>query len=273
MLTVRGSLQDIPKLYIPIKKEDLPKKVFQKIRHGFEQAKETRRLAEPRPEDVQVVGWAKPGTPLFAGLDFKKAVARTPAIVEKVAISISPNYFRPLYVPVRQYIEILIQQGIIDKQLGSFYLRGYEFARFSQEPLNQDQYMEIMKHLAAILQNMGYNIKNNSSISDRKMSHQTTTTSDSASSDHRDTRKSSYRRRLSSHESIDSISVTQSTNTWLSRSTHSTRSRKQSINHDNRESADDLEEDEDDYSSYNENEVRNEIYEFLMKDRTSQHQI
>lgn len=24
MLTVRGSLQDIPKLYIPIKKEDLP---------------------------------------------------------------------------------------------------------------------------------------------------------------------------------------------------------------------------------------------------------
>ncbi|EPB84704.1 hypothetical protein HMPREF1544_08503 [Mucor circinelloides 1006PhL] len=277
MLTVRGSLQDIPKLYIPIKKEDLPKKVFHKIRYEFEQAKQTRKLAEPRSEDIQAVGWAKPGTPLFEGLDFKQAIARTPAIVEKIALSINPDFFRPLYVPVRQYIEFLMQQGLIDKQLGSFYLRGYEIARFSQEPLSQDQYMEIMKHLAAILQNMGYNIKNNSNVAARKSSHQTNNTNDSVSSDHKAARKSSSRRRLSSHKSIDSISVTQSIHTWTSRSTHTTNSKKHAILHGNnnsRESADELEdEDEDDYSAYDEDEVRNDIYELLMKDRASQHQI
>ncbi|KAI8051047.1 uncharacterized protein B0P05DRAFT_480216 [Gilbertella persicaria] len=95
-------------------------------------------------------------TPLFEGLDFKQAVARTPAIVG----NINPEYFRPLYVPVRQYIEFLIQQNLIDKQLGTVYLEGYELARFSHAPFSQEQYMDIMKHLAAILQNMGYNIKN-----------------------------------------------------------------------------------------------------------------
>lgn len=58
-------------------------KVYNKIRDEFQQTKETRKLAEPRPEDIQTVGWAKPGTPLFEGLDFKQAVARTPAIVGK----------------------------------------------------------------------------------------------------------------------------------------------------------------------------------------------
>lgn len=35
--------------------------MFLKIREGFEQAKQTLKLAEPRPEDIQAVGWAKPG--------------------------------------------------------------------------------------------------------------------------------------------------------------------------------------------------------------------
>lgn len=77
-------------------------------------------------------------------------------------MSISGEYARPLYVPVRQYMEFLMQQGLIDKQLGSFYLEGYETARFSNEPLSQDQYMDIMKHLAAILKHMGYNLKSSS---------------------------------------------------------------------------------------------------------------
>lgn len=167
-----------------------------------------------------------------------------------------------------------MQQGLIDKQLGSFYLRGYEIARFSQEPLSQDQYMEVMKHLAAILQNMGYNIKNNSNVAARKSSHQTNNTNDSVSSDHKAARKSSYRRRLSSHKSIDSISVTPSMHTWTSRSTHTTNSKKHAMVHNNNTSADELDdEDEDDYSAYDEDEVRNDIYELLMKDRASQHQI
>lgn len=71
--------------------------------------------------------------------------------------------------------------------------------------------MDIMKHLAAILQSMGYNIKNNSESSDK-----------------------SYR----------SSSV---------------------INHPPTDNDED-----DDFSAYDEDEVRNDIYELLMKDRSSQ---
>ncbi|OBZ90440.1 Defect at low temperature protein 1 [Choanephora cucurbitarum] len=225
LLTVRASLQDIPKLYIPIQQQDLPKKVFERINHGLEQTKQIKKLSEPRPEDIQAIGWAKPGTHLFEGLDFKQAVARTPAIVEQVAKSVSSEYFRPLYVPVRQYIEFLMQQNLIDKQLGTVYLEGYELARFSQAPLSQEQYMDIMKHLAAILQNMGYNIKSSTT----QPMHQETDNEEEEEDDH------------------------QSAITWRSRSTASKRPESEP------------------YSIYDEDEVRNDIYELLMKDRASSH--
>lgn len=94
--------------------------------------------------------------------------------------------------------------------MGSVYLEGYELARFGKNPLTQLEYMDIMKHLAAILQSMGYNIKNNSESSDK-----------------------SYR----------SSSV---------------------INHPPTDNDED-----DDFSAYDEDEVRNDIYELLMKDRSS----
>lgn len=210
--------------------------------------------------------------------------------IEKVAISINADYIRPLYVPVRQYMEFLMQQGLIDKQLGSFYLEGYETARFSHEPLNQDQYMDIMKHLAAILQHMGYNLKNGNNNNNKN--HQACTGSESIislghksnNSDHSVRIKPSssrkLKRRLSSHpQEDDNIS----THTWNSRSTHN--SRKNTINnispridpmHTNSRDhpVTTIENDEDDYSAYDEDEVRNDIYELLMKDRaSSQHQI
>ncbi|KAI9483404.1 MAG: hypothetical protein EXX96DRAFT_141171 [Benjaminiella poitrasii] len=275
MLTVRGSLQDIPKLYIPIKKEDLPKKVFMRIQHEFDRAKQAKKLAAPRPEDIQSVGWAKPGTPLFEGLDFKQAVARTPAIVEKFARNINPDYFRPLHVPVRPYIELLMDEGLIDKELGSFYLEGYEIARFSQKPLTQEQFMNIMKHLAAIVKNMGYNIKNSiiaNDASERKASQQTTTSIGSTESYHHKARKGSNRLSNYSQSSSnssgysDKISIAQSRTTWSSRSTYSSTSRRRRT-HTMTTTSD--EDEIDNYSAYDEDEVRNDIYELLMKDRTS----
>jgi hypothetical protein len=167
-------------------------------------------------------------------------------------------------VPVRQYIEFLIHQGLIDKQLGTVYLQGYELARFSQDPMSQDQYMDIMKHLAAILQNMGYNINNHSSNSNhsnqRKSSHQTSTTNESniSTQDYHKPRKAAHpRHRLSnSYKSLLLEDDTQSMNTWISRTTSNSSNNQ-----------------EDDYSAYDEDEVRNDIYELLMKDRASQHQI
>ena len=128
-------------------------------------------------------------------------------------------------MPVRQYIEFLMQQNLIDKQLGTVYLEGYELARFSQAPLSQEQYMDIMKHLAAILQNMGYNIKSSTT----QPMHQETDNEEEEEDDH------------------------QSAITWRSRSTASKRPESEP------------------YSIYDEDEVRNDIYELLMKDRASSH--
>ncbi|CAO3661699.1 unnamed protein product [Rhizopus microsporus] len=247
MISVRRSMQNIPKLHIPIKEQNLPKKVYSQIWHEFRQTRAIRDQAKPRPEDIQAVGWAKPGTPLFEGLDFKQAIARTPAIVENVACNIDPSYKRPMYCPVRQYIEFLIQEGLIDRELGTVYVQGYEIARFSRDPLSQEQYIDIMKHLAAILQNMGYNIKNSDGQVDE--------TESMINSDHRTTGSSSNQsfrlynlisrnNRLRSVD--DTVSATQSMNTWHSRSTH-------------------FHLDEDNYSAYDEDEVRQDIYELLTR--------
>ncbi|KAI8388477.1 uncharacterized protein BYT42DRAFT_543771 [Radiomyces spectabilis] len=162
VLTVRGSLQDIPKLYIPIKEDDLPKKVFKKIQQGFDEAQRVRKAAEPLPEDISLIGWAKPGTPMFEGVDFKRAIARTPSIIEKAVMEIDREYARPTCVSIHQYIEFLIQQDLVDSHLGRVYLQGYERARFSAMPLTQEEYMDIMKHLAAILHHMDYRLDHHS---------------------------------------------------------------------------------------------------------------
>ncbi|KAG1314081.1 hypothetical protein G6F61_001307 [Rhizopus arrhizus] len=252
MLSIRRSMQNIPKIHIPIKKNDVCEKVYLKIKHEFEQVKSIKQNTIPRHEDIQAVGWAKPGTPLFEGLDFKQAIARTPAIVESVAINIDPSYKRPLYCPVRQYIEFLIREGLVDKQLGTTYVEGYEIARFSRDPLSQQQYIDIMKHLAAILQNMGYNIKAN---------QQTNAETESMMSSHRTGSSSNRSFRLYNlvsrtnrpHSAADdAISVTPSLNTWASQPQHM-------LMGDN--------EDDDDYSAYDEDEVRHDIYELLTRDK------
>ncbi|KAI9259316.1 hypothetical protein BY458DRAFT_517447 [Sporodiniella umbellata] len=161
VLSVRRSLHIIPKAHIPIRKTDLPKKTYLSLKNEFDTVKRIRENTVPRSEDIQAVGWAKPGTPLFEGLDFKQAIARTPAIVESAAMNIDVGYQRPAYCPVRQYIEFLIGEGLVDKQLGSTYVQGYEIARFSRDPLSQQQYIVIMKYLATLLKNMGYTIKPN----------------------------------------------------------------------------------------------------------------
>lgn len=84
-------------------------------------------------------------------------------------MSKDPKYARPPFVPIRQYIEYLIDQGIVNEPLGKFYLDGYELARFSRIPITQEQYMDIMKYLAAILHNMGFNSNTDAHERDHKV--------------------------------------------------------------------------------------------------------
>ncbi|KAG1454919.1 hypothetical protein G6F56_007202 [Rhizopus delemar] len=208
-----------------------------------------RESTLPRNEDIHTAGWAKPGTPLFEGLNFKQAVARTPSIVEKVAISIDPGYKRPLYCPVRQYIEFLIREGIMDKQLGTVYVKGYEIARFSRDSLSQQQYIDIMKHLAGLLQYMGYNIK---AANGKAAGQQTGNETWSTLSSHRTGNSSGYSFKLHHLVSRNSRSLStndsQSMKTWISRSTPL----RQVFS--------------DEFTAYDEDEVCQDIYELLTRD-------
>ncbi|KAI9308968.1 hypothetical protein BJ944DRAFT_259327 [Cunninghamella echinulata] len=156
LINVRRSLKSISKSHIPT--GYIPKRVLLRVQDGFQTVKYIRQVAEPLPDDVRQLGWAKPGTKTFEGVDFKCAIARTPAIIEKAAIEINESYARPPYVPIRHYIEFLMQEGLMDVSFGKTYIEGYERARFSQYAPVESEYLDIMKHLAAILNQMGYHL-------------------------------------------------------------------------------------------------------------------
>lgn len=186
---------------------------------------------------------------------------------EKAATEIDSEFARPLYVPIRQYLEFLMERDFIDSQLGHVYLEGYERARFSQQPVSQDEYLDIMKHLAAILHHMGYHINN--TMNRRQSSGGANSSSGSTGS-----LSSSLRRhhplpsqpplRLPSPDDDDVVSLAHSVATWSSRSTSfsrypiSTRAAE--------DQAEDEDEDDEDDVAYDE-EMRNIIYNRLMMDR------
>ncbi|KAI9275603.1 hypothetical protein BDA99DRAFT_495937 [Phascolomyces articulosus] len=299
--TVRASLQDIPKIYIPIKKDDLPKKVYSHIQGQFDDVKHVRKLAEPRPEDIGHVGWGKPGDTQFEGVDFKRVIARTPMFIEQAALKISSDYARPSHVPTRQYIEYLIQRGLVDAQIGQVYVNGYEQARFSHVPVNQDTFKDIMTHLAVVLRQMGYAPQNpttlrpeeSSSISTRSGStshllHPDPSlrriSSAGASGGPDDLLLSSSIRGSGTPRDDDVASLAQSIATWTSRSTSNTRSRYARSNsqrstpqnnggddstanhHDDIDDSDAYDDDDENHYDYDRH-IRQVIYSRLMMDR------
>ncbi|KAG2227312.1 hypothetical protein INT45_004267 [Circinella minor] len=237
--TVRTSLQDIPKIYIPIKKDDLPKKVYSHIQGQFDDVRHVRKLAEPRPEDIAHVGWGKPGDVQFEGVDFKRVIARTPMFIEQAAMKISLDFARPAHVPTRQYIEYLIQRNLVDAQIGRVYVEGYEQARFSRVPVNQEAFKNIMTHLAVVLRQMGYAPQNLST----KQGESSSVSTRSGSTSHHLHQSGVFRRKSSlgagdnadpsssiqmgggSARDDDVVSLAQSIATWTSRSTSNTISR------------------------------------------------
>lgn len=76
-------MQDIPKIYIPIKEDDLPKKVYTHIHQKFDDVQQVRKAADPRVEDIGQIAWGKPGSTPFEGVNFKRAITRTPSIIGK----------------------------------------------------------------------------------------------------------------------------------------------------------------------------------------------
>ncbi|KAI8148922.1 hypothetical protein BJV82DRAFT_590080 [Fennellomyces sp. T-0311] len=271
--TIRASLQDIPKIYIPIKKDDLPKKVYSQIQGQFDAVKHVRKLAEPRPEDIVHIGRGKPGDAQFAGVDFKRVIARTPMFIEQAAMAINPAFSRPSHVPTRQYIEYLIQRSFIDAQIGQVYIDGYERARFSRAPVSQDIFREIMTHLAVILDHMGYSDRGQGSAGE-SASLSSSSGGSTSHQHHQHRRQSSGDRSARTPRDDDVASLAQSIATWTSRSTSNTRSRyprsnsQRSTQRNQDEDSSSYQDDEDgnNYDDYDQ-QLRQVIYNRLVIDR------
>ncbi|KAI9013860.1 hypothetical protein CLU79DRAFT_768289 [Phycomyces nitens] len=284
LFTVKSSLQDIPKIYIPIKEDDLPKKVFHHIQQQFTNVKEVRNECKPLSSDIKLVGRALPGEPLFDGVDFKRAISRTHTIIENAAIELNPEYARPLYVPVRQYIEFLMHHNLVDPQLGRVYLEGYERARFSPDQVSQAEYLDIMKHLAVMLHHMGFyfNLKAHSetyesgNTTDDGSDNESFEASNSTASPGSHQRRNVCTRSTSIHDpartrSIDQrgpleddvASLAQSVATWTSRSTSTVNQRNPHSVTRASLTRPDLE------HNYTDEEKKLTVYERLMMDRIS----
>ncbi|KAI9315824.1 hypothetical protein BX666DRAFT_1860238 [Dichotomocladium elegans] len=143
--------------------------LYRCLQKDFKCVEKIKRRAIPKPEDARHPGWAIPGNmSTFEGISFKRTIAQTPLFIgnmalnlpigniEKAAIRVNPGYARPPYITMRQYIDFLIQQGLVDAHLGQGYRMGYEQSRFRKKPISEERFLDIMKHLAAILRNMDY---------------------------------------------------------------------------------------------------------------------
>lgn len=210
--------------------------------------------------------------------------------IEQAAIEINGVYARPLYLSVRQYIDYLIENNIIDGQLGQGYLEGYEQARFNRTPVSQEKYYDIMKHLAAILHNMGYRLHAatpgaGGGGGDGDDRHTTHSEGESGSGDDDDdglSNSSSQRTHGRSTDPAattattattntkteprddDVVSLAQSVATWTSRSTLSHRRRANLTRHTSEE--DNNSYDDNDFDQYDQH-MRRAIYSRLMWDR------
>ncbi|KAI8337478.1 hypothetical protein BC941DRAFT_513332 [Chlamydoabsidia padenii] len=289
LINVRRTLRNIPKSHTPT--GYLPRRVTLQVQRGFHLVGYIRQAAEPLPSDIRQSGWAKPGTGTFEGVDFKRAIARTPTIIEKAAIEINNIYARPSYIAIRHYIEFLMQQNLMDSDFGRIYLEGYEKARFSEHAPTEQEYLDIMKHLAAILNQMGYHlnqattptpsIHNTSTNKNKRLNesnesyssgsrqstfsyrqHRSNSTYSSPNGNMRQPSSDRFRN-ISRRQSIpgddDVASLAQSVATWSSRSAHR-------YPHFT-PGAGDNDDDDDDDEDYDEN-MRHIIYDRLMQSPT-----
>ncbi|KAF9579968.1 hypothetical protein BGW38_003562 [Lunasporangiospora selenospora] len=169
-VTVKLAKQAIPKTFMPITEEDLPKKVYEFVQFELDRVALLTKKATPTLEDGAQPGWGRPGntdgvikdeytwdllqrlleeltrTQLIRlsflsprvlrtgsslhGTHFKTFMASTPRFIERAAMAHSPDLARPPFMSISAYIHMLIEQGLITADIGLEYIAGYELARF-----------------------------------------------------------------------------------------------------------------------------------------------
>ncbi|MCJ1393234.1 hypothetical protein MMC18_006106 [Xylographa bjoerkii] len=142
-----------------------------------------RQLSTPIWGTISHPGWSSPASPDLPDLHFLPIIFELPHLIEAKAVSLAP--LDPLYVPpstssavsitapplpdalvvellqrpammgLRDYIAHLSSLSLIQPPaLGPLFLAGYEHARFSDNPLPEMQFRQLMSIFADILRGM-----------------------------------------------------------------------------------------------------------------------
>ncbi|KAI9241570.1 MAG: hypothetical protein BYD32DRAFT_37573 [Podila humilis] len=128
-VTVKLARQAIPKAYMPISQEDLPKKVYEFVQSELDRVARLAKKATPTLEESAQPGWGKPESSL-QDTHFKTFMASTPHFIERAAIAYSPDLARPLNMSISAYLHMLMDQRLVARDIALEYIAGYEQARF-----------------------------------------------------------------------------------------------------------------------------------------------
>ncbi|KAG0375173.1 hypothetical protein BGX24_009441 [Mortierella sp. AD032] len=123
--------QEIPKTYMPITREDLPKAVYEFVQSELDRVARLAKKATPLLEESGQPGWGKPESSL-QDTHFKTFMASTPHFIERAAVANSPDLTRPPNMSISAYVHMLIDQKLITRDIGLEYIAGYEQARCSR---------------------------------------------------------------------------------------------------------------------------------------------
>jgi hypothetical protein len=126
--------------------------------------------AEPRWGRVAHPGWSSPASKENANLEYATVVDELTDLVEAKAVSLAPAdahspdgvdprvvdaLTRPESMGMRSYLEYLIGVGVLDSTpLAVAFLTAYERARFSPEPIREEDFQSLMRMFAELLRNM-----------------------------------------------------------------------------------------------------------------------
>ncbi|KAF9209505.1 hypothetical protein BGZ59_010086 [Podila verticillata] len=163
-VTVKLARQAIPKAYMPISQEDLPKKVYEFVQSELDRVARLAKKATPTLEESAQPGWGKPESSL-QDTHFKTFMASTPHFIERAAIAYSPDLARPPNMSISAYLHMLMDQRLVARDIALEYIAGASSNpgnggmiphRAPGEELVEEDYIRFMKVLSLILQGLGW---------------------------------------------------------------------------------------------------------------------
>ncbi|KAI1613179.1 hypothetical protein EDD36DRAFT_256960 [Exophiala viscosa] len=118
---------------------------------------------------IEHPGWSSPAGKDLPNLEYSTVIDELIDLIEAKAVSLAPvdpleegpnprvidELTRPETTGMRQYFRHLIELGVVpDRSLTVAFLAAYERARYSPQPVTEDEFQALMRMFAEILRNM-----------------------------------------------------------------------------------------------------------------------